>query len=128
MNVKTGYFAYTAKYQQMGYTCISIARFKPKWFNGLSLEELSPPYVLIKSLKSGIITEDEFTNAYISMLDKLDIDGVFDKIKYFINKEQSKGVVLLCYEKFGDFCHRHILAKYLNTRYNLSIEELKILL
>jgi uncharacterized protein (DUF488 family) len=30
---------------------------------------------------------------------------------------------MLCYEKPEDFCHRHILADFLNEKLNLDIKE-----
>ena len=32
-------------------------------------------------------------------------------------------VAMLCYEKPEDFCHRHILADFLNEKLNLDIKE-----
>jgi uncharacterized protein (DUF488 family) len=34
-----------------------------------------------------------------------------------------EGKVLLCYEKSGDFCHRHLVAEWLR-RYGYEVKEL----
>lgn len=39
-------------------------------------------------------------------------------------KNQNKEILLLCYEGKYKFCHRHILAEFLNEKYKLKIEEL----
>ena len=36
-----------------------------------------------------------------------------------------KDVVLLCYEKPPQFCHRHLVAKWLEKELNIKVEELK---
>ena len=46
---------------------------------------------------------------------------ILEKIK---NRFSEKDVVFLCYEKKGDFCHRHCLAKFLEDFYGLEVKEL----
>lgn len=40
--------------------------------------------------------------------------------------QQAKGrdIVLCCYEKTGDFCHRHILSDIVYEKYGYRINEL----
>ena len=35
----------------------------------------------------------------------------------------GKDVALCCYEKPGDFCHRHLVAKWMNEKLGVQIEE-----
>jgi len=44
-------------------------------------------------------------------LSKLDPVSVVEELK---TKSQGQPVVLLCYEKSGSFCHRHLVAEWLN--------------
>ena len=64
------------------------------------------------------------TTIYIEMLKqwvKLDIC-----IQYleFLEETHGKEVVLLCYEKADDFCHRQLLVNYIKNVYDNDILEL----
>lgn len=50
-------------------------------------------------------------------------EQIAQNIPYLKNGE--KDVVLLCYEKTGDWCHRHILARFLNEQFDLGVTEYK---
>lgn len=120
MEIRTGYFAHTKKYESLGYKCINIARIKPKWFIGDSLLELAPSLDLLERYKSGTITEEQYESEYLQHLERIDIHKLFDRFS-----EDAK-LVLLCYEKSSSFCHRHILAKYLSKSWGMSISELNL--
>lgn len=120
MEIRTGYFAYAKKYEEMGYQCISIARVKPRWFNGSTLYELAPTFDLLNRYKRGLVSEDNYKAEYYFMLKNVDIDSI---LKTF--PEDTK-IVFLCYEKSDSFCHRHLLADYLNTHWGTSISELEV--
>lgn len=38
----------------------------------------------------------------------------------------EKDPILLCYEKGQDFCHRHILAEYIEMLYGIKVRDIKI--
>lgn len=118
MEIRTGYFAYAKKYTELGYKCVSIARVKPKWFDGVSLYELAPPINLLERYKRGIVSEEVFKEEYLFYLKSIDIESIFNGLS------TDDKLVLLCYEKTNSFCHRHILAEYLNKKYDLYINEL----
>ena len=58
-----------------------------------------PAWSLVAAHKTKRITNEQYTERYIA------------------------DIILLCYEKPGNFCHRHILAKKLNEDYGLNIKE-----
>lgn len=65
-----------------------------------------------------------FTEKYLEELDVLRYNGLLEKfVKEFQHLVKYNDVYLLCYEKPSQFCHRHILASYLNKYFNLDIEE-----
>ena len=101
--VYTSYFA-SRKYDKDN--AISIARWSPKWFSGKTAPELFPPKDLLLRYKNGEVTNEEYIKVYKEqVLNKLDPTSIAKKLD---------GLVLLCYEKSGDFCHRHIISKWLN--------------
>ena len=38
-------------------------------------------------------------------------------------KNKCDNMILLCYEKSGDFCHRHVLADWLEENFGYRVEE-----
>ena len=66
---------------------------------------------IVKPYKDGVISKEEYTERYLQQLDKFS-ENIIGVVKYF--NESGKDYILLCYEKPGDFCHRHILADYIN--------------
>lgn len=113
------------------YQCISIARFPPDIFkhppvncNRLSGDLLAPSAELLSDIKSGKITEDEYTTRYVNELAiSLNNSGYHSFKDYFnaiVNMYENQtytkwdGIIFFCYEKPGEFCHRHILSKIIN--------------
>lgn len=99
--------------------CISIARKTPLGFTGECWEELAPSSDLLSDYKSGKTDKQGYTQRYLKQLDDL-ADTNPD---YFNRFKTDEDIILLCYEKMGDFCHRHILSNYLRTHYDLNVSE-----
>lgn len=119
MEIKTGYFAYAKKYEELGYKCISIARSTPKWFRGIRLTQLAPTYDTLNRYKGGLLDEEHYKDEYLAYLSSVDVQGVLRPFK-------DDKIILLCYEKSDSFCHRHLLAKYLGNKFGLDVKELEI--
>lgn len=118
--VKTGYFAQMKKYQAAGYMPIAIVASTPNWYKGNSMAVFAPEWSLVEDWKKNRITWETYEERYLGMLDKR---GISYALKVL---EQFEKVVLLCYEKPGDKCHRHLLAEYLNSKYNMNVLEFEI--
>lgn len=116
--MKTGYFGKVKSYpKDKGYKFISIARFNRFW-KGEEFKPLAPPADIIK-----IEDEEFYTNLYYEkVLKKLDPQEVYNQL--------GDNAVLLCYEKWADiesgktFCHRRIVAKWLENNLGVKVEEL----
>lgn len=54
---------------------------------------------------------------YKQVLSKVDIEDLL---------KDEKDPILLCYEKGQDFCHRHILAEYIEMKYGIKVRDIKI--
>lgn len=114
----TGYFGKMKSYpKDKGYKFISIARFNRFW-KGEEFKLLAPPAEIIK-----IEDEELYTNLYYEkVLKKLDPQEVYNQL--------GDNAVLLCYEKWADiesgktFCHRRIVAKWLEDNLGVKVEEL----
>lgn len=127
--MRTSYFAKYSRLPQEEkdkYLPIAISTSVPKWFTECydHIIELAPPQHLVYKLKNGMVEISEFAVEYIEMLKqwvKLDIC-----IQYleFLEETYGKEVVLLCYEKSDDFCHRQLLVNYIKNVYDNDIQEL----
>lgn len=114
----TGYFGKMKSYpKDKGYKFISIARFNKFW-NGEEFKKLAPPAEIIK-----IEDEKIYTKLYYEqVLNKLNPKQVYDEL--------GDNAVLLCYEKWENikegktFCHRRIVAKWLEETIGVKVEEL----
>ena len=104
MTLYTSYFGKRLK----GDNLVSIARGTPQWFTGRCVQLVAPSWDLVTGIKSGSLTAEEYTVAYVKQLDSIGVDKILAMFK--------DGDILLCYEKPGDFCHRHILANWLNNK------------
>ena len=107
MRIYTSYFAKVKTLQKNGIVPVSLARWSPRWYSGEKVLDASPT----PDMLGGDMTREEYVARYSRILQKLDIKDFVNKIAKIGN---GKPVALLCYEKPDDFCHRHLLAEYMN--------------
>lgn len=123
MDIYTGYYAQMKKYVQADLVPVSIAYLMPVWYMGETCFELAPPRQLLKKYKDGILTPEGYTEEYKVFLDnEVKWSKVLKKLRGISSKHKGKDLVLCCYEKPEDFCHRHILAEYL-TDTGIDVQE-----
>ena len=94
---------------------ISIARKTPKYINIPVYLDLAPQFDLVTDYKKDHDQSRYVLRYSIEVLSKLDPQKVLKDLD---------GKILLCYEKSGDFCHRHIVAKWLNIYTGVEVKEL----
>ena len=124
--MKTSYFANFRKLDKNKYIAVSIARITPVGFD-IKVEEFAPEKSTLFNYKNGKINEEQYTKEYTEQLDELFDDGSMVNALSRLNnleKRYNKEAVLLCYEGKEKFCHRHILSKYINDKFNLDIREI----
>ena len=113
------YTSYFGK-RDIPYPTISVAGKCPDWYKGPQLKKLAPKYDFFKLYKDGEIDDAEYTRRYKKeVLDTLDPKQIVSEIYMY---GQNINVVLLCYEKPGDFCHRHLIAEWLSP-YDGEVKE-----
>ena len=109
--IYTSYFAKLKKFPE-NFQPIAICQFPPKWYTGPSIKIFSPNQDILLRYKGGQLNEEEYTKLYQQQLSNINISYYIEKIFSICKK---KTPIFLCYEKSKDFCHRHILADYLNN-------------
>ena len=105
---------------------ISISKDKGKdaGFKGKAILEFAPKEEFFRVYKNNIgkIPEEENAKYYI--------EQYYEKILSKINVEEllkdEKDPILLCYEKGQQFCHRHVLAEYIEMTYGVKVRDIKI--
>ena len=103
---------------------ISGDRGRSVGFTGKAIPELAPKRAFwnIWHDNIGKIPEDQNTRYYIEqyykqVLSKVDIEELL---------KDEKDPILLCYERGQDFCHRHVLAEYIEMKYKIKVRDIKI--
>ena len=90
---------------------ISGDRGKSVGFTGKSIPQLAPKrkFWEIWHNNIGKIPEEQNNRYYIEEVLK-----------------DEKDPILLCYEKEGQFCHRHVLAEFVNLKYGIYVPDISI--
>ena len=117
--IYTGYYSKMKEYADLGLTLLSISRTKPEFAKScIDIPQLFPSNKILWDYKKGKIDEMEYTSKYLDQLNELGVDKIIKMIQIF-----GDNVVLLCWESPEKFCHRHILADYINKNSCVVIEE-----
>jgi uncharacterized protein (DUF488 family) len=95
---------------------ISICGKAPDWYKGLQYKKLAPKYDFFMKWKESHDNDYYIKCFNEQVLDKLNPYSVLFEIKDLLGKNsiQSNDICLICYEKPNDFCHRHLVADWLN--------------
>ena len=108
------YTSYFSNWRKWPKHClpIGIVRFAPQKWKYPNCVNLSPSHELRRAWQFKNIDEDMFKLRYLAELQDrgLTPQGVRVILEDIAN---GKDIVLCCYEKSEDFCHRHILAEWL---------------
>ena len=99
--VKTGYFAKSKD-------GIAICRIPPVWYYGPVVLTLAPSSELLREYKASEVTTKEYCKRfYKEVLESLDPFAVYKRL-------ESYGFPrLLCWERSGAFCHRHLVQEWI---------------
>ena len=114
------YTSYFAKLKSLPENIIpiSICGKAPDWYKGLQYKKLAPKYGFFMEWK-----KNHYNDYYIKcfseqVLDKLNVLTVMRDLIDLVNSTEDhigKEIALICYEKPSDFCHRHLVAEWLNS-------------
>lgn len=93
---------------------ISIAGWAPKGWTGEEYKVLAPKWSFFKEYKETG-DEERYTEQFTRLvLGAITREKVIQDLHSILAKYPGKdSVALLCYEKPGSFCHRHIVAEWL---------------
>jgi uncharacterized protein YeaO (DUF488 family) len=98
---------------------VSIAGKTPDFYKGYEYKKLAPKWNFFKVWKETHDNEYYIKHYQEEVIDKLVFKEVLTDLLILTN---SYDLCLLCYEKSGDFCHRHLVADWF-TKNGVKCEE-----
>lgn len=117
MNIYTSYFS-KIKNLPKDFIPVSISLYPPKGWAGYCYKKLSPSFNILNEYKIKN-DKDLYINRFNSeILSKLNIDEVLKELSNF-----GENIVLVCYEKSENFCHRHLVANWIGNVKEMTYED-----
>lgn len=117
MKIYTSYFGNIRNLNKEGVKAICVAIGKPRFLGAVpQMLNVCPTRYMISSACS----HEEYLKLYDRILASQDANIVVEQIKAL---SEGQDVALCCYEKPGDFCHRHILARWITENTGIEITE-----
>lgn len=126
--IYTSYFGNAKNLNSRKYALIGIAGRSPKGWTGLEYKKLAPSWDIWKTwhdqIEEGKNNQEYFKTikkganiAYTLRFNKQILGNLnaVEVVNDIFKLADGKIPVLLCYEKPGDFCHRHLVADWLNS-------------
>ena len=106
--------SYFNKYR--GADAISVCLRPPYWYKGKRCDELAPKPWFFEKYKKDHDKDFFIKHYYKEVLDKLNPQDIYNIL--------GENAVLLCWEEPGEFCHRRLIAEWLEWELNIEINEL----
>lgn len=116
MKIYTSYFGNSKKLHEAGIKIICVAIGRPRFIQAPQMLNVCPTRYMV----SGPCSLEEYLRLYDQILAKQDAHQVVKQIEMLSG---GQDVALCCYEKPGDFCHRHILAKWITDNTGIEVTE-----
>lgn len=109
--IVTSCYAEARELQKEGYMLVSVSRGTPGWFRGCyKLSDVAPTWAMVK-----MTSAEKYDEAYRKILDSLDAKKIYESL--------PEKCALLCYEKYPDWCHRRMLAEWMEEEIGIEITE-----
>ena len=126
-NIFTSYYGGHILHNRDKQLLVSVSNGKPAAFvTDLRWDQVLPDWdMLVKPYKEGRLDAEGYYALYYRSLtgNRKAVKATLDKI-LSMARERKKDVVLLCFERPGAFCHRHVLADWLGNELGLNVKEL----
>ena len=103
------------KIKAAGLTPVSIARYPMRGYAGQRFIKLAPSVALFRGSRDGVISDEEYTRQF-----KADVLTKLDPVTV---ARDLDGCVLMCWEPPGEFCHRRLVAEWLEAATGQEVPE-----
>ena len=112
------YTSYFAKLRSLpeNIVPVSICGKAPDWYKGLQYKKLAPKYDFFMEWKNNHDNDYYIKCFQEQVLNKLNATDVILDLSRLCEgfNVGEDNIALICYEKPTDFCHRHLVADWLN--------------
>jgi len=121
----------TSRYQATDLICASglvpvgITVGRPRWSPTYANGE--KPVYIKEAAPHGLLKLDDeaaFTERYLARLDGIGIEIFQRRFAEISGAHDGRGLVFLCFEPVGEFCHRHLFADWLQQQIDRHVREL----
>ena len=119
--MKTGCFTQINDQKINGYISISLYPSKSD-FVSYDYKSLVPNWKLVDNLKKKKISEKQFIDDYKKQLFCLNANTVYEDLKSLVFSFEP---IIMTHASKKKFCHRHIVAEWLENELGIVIEEYK---
>ena len=121
MQVFTSCFKFAKSLDESKYFVVSISRYSPRGFKGYKCKEFAPPAYLLRWFKNGLSRYHYSVRYRHVVLESINVHKVFENLAV---QAGGRDIVLCCFEPTYEFCHRRLLAQYVQEVWGYSIKEL----
>jgi len=109
--MKTSNFSRMCRHPNDFGSSVSIALRAPNWYRGRRYSALTPRREMLK------MEEATYRVEYQKILDNLDPRQVYEDL--------GENAILICWEAPGKFCHRRLVAEWLEEHLGVTVPELR---
>jgi len=120
--MKTGCFKQIDEEKNNGFISISLYPSKNEFVKH-EYKSLAPNWKLFENLKSKNITQEKFIEEFMEQLNSLNANTVIDDLKSLVIGFEP---ILMTNGNKKKFCHRHLVALWLQNQLNIQVEEYKV--
>ena len=122
MKIYTSYYARANRLKERGIIPVCISLGEPRWLPNIEcIKDFAPDR---KTLSLGQAGDTKgYYDSFMAKLDNLNLEELESKLRRISEKYNDAPIALCCYEKVTDFCHRDIVADFLNKKLNLDVKE-----
>ena len=121
MNIYTSYFGKIKNFPK-NFVTVAICGGIPDFYTGLWYRKVAPKWNFFCEWKKNHDNNFYIEHFNNEVLSKITPQDFINDIKKLTNNAEN--VILLCYEKPNEFCHRHLVANWINNaNMGINIEE-----
>ena len=121
MKIYTSYYSKIKSISLDDKVLVPVSNTVPDWFNAeyyKTKTNLSPKWDLINLYKNGNVDYEYFSFEYEKYLyEHFEKEEVLEELEQLAERMNVECIILLCYEKNSDKCHRSVLGKWLGGSY-----------
>ena len=121
MQIYTSYHAKAKALKEMGFCIINISVKFPQFGDpkiyAASVKKLAPAYDMLK------LSDKEYYRRFDEILAKTSPAEIFLELEKIAIQSGSENVVLLCYEKDRNTCHRSYVGDWIANGLGIVVEE-----